>query len=216
MLIYDAKNHKYIIDPHYLNIKPVAAVWESDTKKDKPIATALLMWMYHMYNPHSPYRDYRNLTKSLDIIEATFPKDYITERLKVLEQALTAINETDKPVELKPMVYDPAGEPNMESAIAWYQHHLKQTPLWNAYESYKEAMYNLSKIIRDPNSTAVQIKTASMELDTIPGKMDKMRKQAEKDEAMTIKVSGDKPIRRSEMLEQEIKSKANRERNIID
>lgn len=209
MLAYDTKSHRYIIDPHYLSIIPLRAIWDADKSKDKEIATSLLMWLYHMYNPHSPFRDHRNTLKSMAIVESCFPKKYVQEKLDLIKADLEKVpeNEVKADTEIKLPVYDPALEPGMDVAIQWYQKHLKQTPLWNAYEAYKEAMYNLSKIIRDPTANAQSIRTASNELDTLPVKMDKMRQQAEKDEAMTLKVSGDKTVKRGERLEQERKGK---------
>lgn len=207
MLAYSTENHTYVIDPHYLTIRPLKKIWDQDKSQDKEVATALLMWLYHMYNPHSPYMNHRNQIKSVEIVAAVFPKKYVKERLDQLAQQIEKVNETEAPVELKPTVYDPSTEPGMEEAIAWYRAHLKQTPLWNAYEAYKEAMYNLSKIISDPTSAAAQIRTASQELDALPGKMEKMRQQAERDEAMTLKVAGDRHVKRGERLTSELKAK---------
>lgn len=211
MLAYSHENHTYVIDPHYLTIRPLKKIWDQDKSKDKKIATALLMWLYHMYNPHSPYMNHRNQIKSVEIVSAVFPKEYVKSKLEELETALAKVsdNEVKEAVKLEfnSGVYDPSIEPGMEQAIAWYRSHLKQTPLWNAYEAYKEAMYNLSKIISDPTSAAAQIRTASQELDALPGKMEKMRQQAERDEAMTLKVAGDRHVKRSERLSSELKAK---------
>jgi hypothetical protein len=182
----------------------------------------MLLWIYHMHNPHSPFRDYKNKDKSGAIIDATFPKDFIDgwekKVLALIQEAeaknkdLDAISDTVvegdevKPKKKKYLevprvrVFDPMEDEDVVEAVAWYTTHLKQTPLWYSYESYKESMYNLSDIIRKSDSTAQSIRAASQELDTIPLKMEKMKQQAIKDEAVTLKVAGDRNIRRSEML----------------
>lgn len=217
MLVYDNSRHRFVIDPHYLTIKPLRKIWDSDKSSGKEIATSLLMWLYHMYNPHSPFRDHRNSTKSMAVVDAVFPKAYVEEKLKYIKERLEAVkdNEVAETAKLSVAYYSPEDEPGMTAAISWYTSHLKQTPLWNAYESYKEAMYNLSKIISDPQATASQIRTASQELDTLPLKMEKMRQQAEKDEAQTLKVSGDRHVKRSERIAQEAKANS-RKSQIIE
>lgn len=213
MLAYSSSGKAFVIDPHYLTIIPFRKIWDNDKSPGKKIATALLMWIYHMYNPHSPFRDHRNAIKSQAIVESVFPKEYVQSKLKEVELALSKVkdNEIKKTVSLEMGVYNPEDERFMGDAIKWYTNHLKQTPLWYSYESYKESMYNLAKIIRDPTSSASMIKTASQELDTIPVKMDKMRQQAERDEAMTIKIAADKTIKRGERLPNEVVDKKRRE-----
>jgi len=223
MLIFDIQKAKYIVDPHFWTILPFKKIREADKNPDKHIAECKAIWIYHMYNPHSPFRDHRNKEKSDVIVRATFPKSF----LEVEERKLQAlINDaviknkeidvlSDTVVEGGEMVvkhkeyahvptlrlYDPAEDENVLQAAEWYKNHLQQTPLWYSYESYKEAMYNLSDIIRDRSSSASNIKSASSELDLIPLKMEKMKQQAIKDEATTVKIQGAKSIKRGEMLE---------------
>lgn len=115
----------------------------------------------------------------------------------------------DKMYQLRPKIfvptlriYNPGEDDNdMLPAIEWYKEdHLKHTPLWNAVSAYDEAMYNLADVIRNRQSTPNDIKIASTELDLIPLKREKMRQQAVKDEAQTLKVQGDKNIKRGEKL----------------
>lgn len=226
MLVFDSTHSQYEIDPHYLNIKPLLKIWHNDTSPKKGIAKAKLMWLYHMYNPHSPFRDYRNITKSLEIVKSTFPASYLAQKEREFQELIDDANRKNKDIEdfnkkveqgkdmKEPLevpdlkLYDPEYDEEMQEAIRWYRdYHLKQTPLWTAYESYKEAMNNLSTIVRDPDSTANDIRIASTELDTIPLKMEKMRQQAVKDEAQQLKVAGDKNIKRSEMLPNDRKKK---------
>lgn len=221
MLVFDKATSSYIIDPYYLTINPIKAVYLAEKKKE--IGEAKLIWLYHMFNPHSPYRQYKNSEKSSKIVMDTFPKWYIDQKEKDIQQvideatkkneqlsesAVTEGGKIEKPKKKEKVfvptlrLYDPAEEELMEAAISWYRdYHLKMTPLWNGYHSYKEAIYNLSKIVADPKSSAGDIKTASIELDSLPLKMEKMRQQAEKDEAMQLKVQGDKNIKRSERLD---------------
>lgn len=232
MLIWNADKNSYQIDPHYLTIHQLKVVWNSDKSPKKEIGEAKLMWLYHMFNPHSPFRDYRISEKSASIVRATFPKSYVLQKEKEettwrdaiiaknaeIERNNRLIDEMLNDLEGKPSsklvkkdlleipeitLYNPAQDDVMLPAIDWYkENHLKHTPLWNAVGAYDEAMYNLSDIVRSPKSTAGEIKTASAELDDIPKKREKMRQQAIKDEAQTLKTSGDKNIKRGEMLPQ--------------
>lgn len=225
MIVLDSDTGKYVIDPHYLSIIPFGKIMDDDDSLNKVIGTAKLLWIYHMYNPHSPFRDFSNGDKSHSIVEATFPKWFIeqeeTSLVKRIEEiqlknksieefiADTAVDEKGEVVlskkELgfvpKLKIYDPYNDELIVEAADWYRSHLQKTPLWQAYEAYKEAMYNLSKIISDPESNAASISSASKELDTIPLKMEKMRQQAIKDEASTLKVTGDKNIKRGEKIQ---------------
>jgi hypothetical protein len=218
MLVFDPRSNEWIIDPHYLGIIPLAKVYKTKYGHQK------LLWMYHMYSPHSAFKAYANKGKSEAIVKAYFPKDFLDEyesKLQALideaimkNQEMDAIADTEvtpegeiKPKKKKDVfvpklrLYDPAEEPGMDQAIEWYRGHLKKTPLWFSYNAYKEAMYNLSTIIQDPGRGASEIRAASQELDTLPLKMEKMRQQAEKDEAMMLQVSGDKDIKDSEKVE---------------
>jgi len=223
MLVFDNTTNKYVVDPHYLNIIYFRRILDTDTTHKKEIGNAKLLWIYHMYNPHSPFRDHRNKDKSQAIVEATFPKWFIEQQEKSLQaviddailknQELDIISDTIvEGGEVKPKkkveyfvpalrIYDPLEDKVIKEAAEWYINHLQSTPLWQAYNAYKEAMYNLSKIISDPEATAQSIRAASTELDTIPLKMEKMRQQAIKDEAMTLKITGEKNIKRSEKIE---------------
>lgn len=236
MLVFE--NGKYIIDANYLNIIPFNNIWKSDSSKNKEIALAKLMWIYHMYNPHSPFRDYRNAIKSKAIVEATFPTWYIKEKETLLKNKIAEANKKNKDSakEMKSLeesnkpdddgaqvksdnkkiklvfvptlkLYEPEDDESLEEAIEWYKSHLRQTPLWTAYESYKEAIYNLSKIVADPQTGASDIKTASNELNTLPKKMEDMRQQAVRDEANLMQIAGDKNIKRGEMLPAEMQRK---------
>jgi cell division protein FtsB len=104
------------------------------------------------------------------------------------------------------LTYDPEKDPIIQDAIEWYtQRHLKQTSLWYAAESFAEAMYNLGQIVRDPDSTAQEIKAASQELEQLPRRKRQMEEQAEKDEAHLLKVVGEKDIKRHERLPENIR-----------
>jgi hypothetical protein len=220
MLVYNSELNKYVVDPHFLTIIPFKKVSAQECGDEK------LIWIYHMYNPHSPFRDYKNSLKCSSIIQSVFPKSFIDKQeqnLKLFieeanrknkeldEMSDLAVNENneviDNPEKIKKHFvprgtsYEPDTDDDVKIAAEWYKEHLKQTPLWFAYESYKEAIYNLSTIIRSPLKTAAEIKTASVELDNLPIKMEKMRLQAEKDEANTLKVSGDRNIKRSEKMQ---------------
>lgn len=219
MLVFNNTLSEWIVDPHYLTILPFKDIWDRDKLKNKEIAKATLAWIYHMYNPRSPFKEYKKSIKSLEIVRAVFPKWFLdikeSELKDLIEKAAKIKEEQDAILEkeeregkkagrpkklvmpsLKP--YDPADDETLSEAINWYKQHLEQTPLWDAYNGYGDAMYNLTTIIRNPNSSAAEIRTASQELDTIPLKREKMRQQAEKDEAITLKVQGDKNIKRSE------------------
>lgn len=218
MLLFDPHTNLHVIDPHYLTIKPLKKIWDEDKSYKKEIAIARLMWLYHMYNPHSPFRDYRNTTKSMEIVRATFPAAYLQKKEDELKALIEDANRKNKDLsesavekdgEIKKVklvevpelkIYDPEFDEEMQDAIKWYASHLQQTPLWKAYEAYKEGIYNLAKVVADPNKTAQEIRTASQELDTLPLKMERMRQQAVKDEAQTLKTQGDKNIKRSERL----------------
>jgi hypothetical protein len=232
MLVFNPITKKSVIDPHYWTIIPFKRI--RDSEKDYDIAECKLMWIYHMYNPHSPFKDYRNRDKSAAIVAATFPKSYIEEKEKQLQakideavlknQELDALSDTvvegsEVVPRKKPhhhhvptlKIYDPLEEKLVQEAAEWYhKEHLKKTPLWYSCESYKESMYNLADIIRDPRSSAPNIRAASQELDTIPNKMEKMKVQAIKDEAATLQIAGDKNIKRGERVESYISRRTRR------
>jgi len=224
MLVWSNETNKYVIDPHYLNIIPFRKIWDADKHHRKEIAEAKLLWIYHRYNPHSPFKDYKNSEKSRAIVLATFPKWFLDEKEKgiqaLIDDAIAKNKDIDE-LNLKALegkeeedkkkikqrdhvfvptlrLYDPEDDETLQDAITWYTGHLKQTSLWAAVDSYKEGIYNLSKIISNPNSTPLEIKTASIELDQLPARMERMRQQAIKDEAQTLKVSGDKNIKKRE------------------
>lgn len=224
MLVFNPADSTYIIDPHYWTLIPFKNIRDKDTSKNKQISQAKVLWIYHMYNPHSPFRDYRNKDKSAAIVAATFPKAFVEEQEKALQHLIDEANAKNKDldslsdtvVEGSEVVvkkkeyahvptlrtYDPLDDEDVSAAAEWYQQdHLQSTPLWYSYESYKESMYNLSDIIRDKNTSATNIRAASQELDTIPLKMEKMKQQAIKDEAVTLKIAGDRNIKRGERIE---------------
>lgn len=213
MLVFDKASSRYFIDPHYLTILPFKRIWDEDKSSNKEIATARLMWIYHMYNPRSPYREYKQDTKSYEIVKDTFPRKFLQQKEKELVELIEEatrknidLPEGTEKIEIpKLRQYDPEQDSDMEEAISWYLSHLEKTPLWDAYNSYSAAMYNLSGIIADPESSANDIRIASQELDTLPRKRENMRQQAVKDEAMMLKVQGDKNIKRSERLPEERK-----------
>lgn len=216
MLVFNSHKNEYEIDPHFLSIIPFQKVLKQECGYQK------LLWIYHMFNPHSQFKNYQNNKKSNAIVQAYFPKAFLDKKEKALQSLIDEAILKNKEIdlladtvvedgELKPKkqshvfvpklkLYDPEEDDGMEEAIDWYKNHLKETPLWFAYESYKEAIYNLGTIVRKSTATAGEISTASKELDTLPRKMEQMRQQAEKDEAMTIKVSGEKNIKRSEKV----------------
>jgi len=225
MLVWSTEANQFVIDPHFLTIIPLRKIWDADKSKDKPVANAKLLWMYHRYNPHSPFNQHRNSDKSRAIVEATFPKAFLQEKEKGLIRLIAEANAKNREMDelynktvaeevtvekqkqvVKPehafvptlKLYDPEEEEDMEDAIKWYLKYLKQTPLWAAVESYKEAIYNLSDAIKKKTSTPNEIKIASIELDQLPARMERMRQQAIKDEAQTLKVSGDKNIKKRE------------------
>lgn len=230
MLIWSTEKNDYVIDPHYLTIIPLRKLYDSDKTILKKVGTAKLLWLYHRYNPHSPFAQVRNSEKSKRIVESTFPKDFLLEyekgikaiiedanhknreidldNEKLVEQLKSDTENKEKKIKLKEHVFiptlrlfDPETEPEFEEAIKWYtEDHLKSTPLWAAYESYKEAIYNLSEAIRDKESSPNEIKIASIELDQLPARMERMRQQAVKDEAQTEKISGDKDLKKRERL----------------
>jgi DNA segregation ATPase FtsK/SpoIIIE-like protein len=173
MFIY--QSGKQIIDPSLLNIGVFRVIYERDKSSDKREAFSILGWIYFMYHPKSFYREYKNAEKSYRIIVDTFPKKY--------------------------QEWDPDTDELAQKAIEFYKQNLMKTPLWDATDALKEAMYNLSKIIRDPESTASDIRTASNELDALPDKYTRMRQKAEEEETvMKIEAKGDKEIKRLEQL----------------
>lgn len=206
MLIYSEAHGRYVIDPHFLTIKPLGAVWRRYPEKQHLIGDCMLMWMYHMYNPRSPFNQAKNSTKSMKILEATFPKEFLDKKNKELLEQIEKANPEERAPDARPVYWEPIMEPDMEAAVKWYrEEHLTDTPLWFAVESYKEAIYNTSAIIRNPQSSAGEIKSASATLDELPKLMHKMREQAEKDEAITLKVQGDKQIKRGERVPEHIR-----------
>lgn len=169
-------NNSYVIDPNMLGITVLRKIWDRDKHPKKLVAKAQLKWLYYTYHPLSTFREYKNSEKTEAIKKYCFDTD--------------AANAWDIEV-----------DEEMKQAVEFYRQHIARNALWYTYESYKEGMYNLGQIVRNPESSANDISKARQELDAIPKSLKKMKIEAEReDQIIENKIVGDKDIKRGEKL----------------
>lgn len=174
MLIY--VDGGFTIDPNILIIKCFSDIYNADPSYRKQDALSKMMWIHHMYHPHSLFRDYKPEIKSYEIKKAVCSNELLT-------------------------YWDETTDELVIKASDWYKAHVRKNSLWDAYDSYNIAVYNLSKIISNPESNASEISKARQELDMIPISLKKMKQQAEAaDAVMFEKIAGDKKIKMKERL----------------
>jgi hypothetical protein len=187
MYVYSEYHKQFVLDPHLLSIIPFKRVWEKDKTKDKRHATAKILYLYHCFHPKSDFFEKQKSVRPTLVVQATMAKELHEECLRwepfASEKEASFMDE------------------DMWGALRYYvDEYLKLDPLWDSVEAFNEAIYNLNNILKDKNASPQSIRIASNELDDLPKKREKMRQQAEARQAFTLKVAGDKKIRRSERL----------------